>query len=79
MRGQTGQARTPHTSVAQSLVFPKLGAGNDPGGINKEMYMKDFNHRLRDLMGLTGTEFGKAIVFYTIVVFTLAVVFNGGL
>jgi hypothetical protein len=65
--------------VAQSLVFLKLRAGNDLGGINKEMYMKDFNHRLGDLMGLTGTEFGKAVVFYTIVGFTLAVVFNGGL
>jgi hypothetical protein len=41
--------------------------------------MKDFNHRIEELTGLTGIEFVKAVVVYTVVGFTLAVAFNGGL
>jgi hypothetical protein len=41
--------------------------------------MKDFNHRIEELSGLTGIEFVKAVVVYTIIGITLAVAFNGGI
>jgi hypothetical protein len=41
--------------------------------------MKDFNRMIRELTGLTGIEFVKAVVIYAVVGITLAVVFNGGL